>query len=308
MYLPVRIKTLNGQWVVTSAPASGPVTISGLQHDSTYLYQISTCSDTTNNWTTASIFNFDPITPPNVVLIILDDSRSDFFSCNGAPPYLQTPSIDRVANEGVNFRSYLSTCSICAPSRACMASGLYPIKNGAINNDSHIDPAIPTVDRILHDNGYYTAMLGKNHGTFLYGNGTYDFWMDSQNDDDSPLKQFQYNGKPFHCRVILLKFDIILLSPLLTVYIQPLFLWLYRIPHKSIIPEPQYDEYLTIIPCLSRAIPLNTPSTIPFIDNLPQADSSVARSVIGIDWLMKPLHLWTVLCQVVRRFGKYGQT
>jgi N-acetylglucosamine-6-sulfatase len=236
----VRIKTLHGSWNSIAAPSSGPAVITGLKHDSTYLYQLSTCIDTTNNWTAVDTFSF--ITPPNIILIILDDARYDFYSCNGAPPFFQTPSIDRIATEGVNFKNYFSTCSICAPSRACMASGLYPLKNGAISNEGNINFDIPTVDAMLHDNGYYTALIGKNHGTFLYDKGTYDFWMTSKNTDIDSLKQFQYyNGSLFVPGFIT---DIITdtARALIERVDKPLFMWLgYSITHNPLVSEPQYE-------------------------------------------------------------------
>src|SRR5262245_28416970 len=38
---------------------------------------------------------------PNILFILVDDSRSDSYSVNGSPSYFQTPNIDRIANEGV---------------------------------------------------------------------------------------------------------------------------------------------------------------------------------------------------------------
>ena len=39
---------------------------------------------------------------PNIIFILIDDLRWDAMSCMGHPPFLKTPNIDRIANEGDN--------------------------------------------------------------------------------------------------------------------------------------------------------------------------------------------------------------
>ena len=56
-------------------------------------------------------------TPPNVVFIISDDHRQDLMSCSGHE-FIKTPSLDRLASEGIFF-NYAFCCSgVCTPSRA----------------------------------------------------------------------------------------------------------------------------------------------------------------------------------------------
>ena len=50
---------------------------------------------------------------PNILVILLDDLRWDALGYAGHP-HLRTPQIDRIANEGVNFRNAFSTTSLCS--------------------------------------------------------------------------------------------------------------------------------------------------------------------------------------------------
>jgi N-acetylglucosamine-6-sulfatase len=163
-----------------------------------------------------------------------------------------------------------------------MASGLYPIKNGATNNSSQINPNIITVDRILHDNGYYTALLGKNHGTFQYTDHTYDFWMASQNDDIDPLKNFQYNGVNISLPGFITEILTDTAVALIDRVNKPIFMWLaYRIPHFPIVPEPQYVGLYDNDP-----LPL-TNDTLKYTENYPSFldDFSESRTIGGQDMI-----------------------
>src|SRR6185295_4677108 len=124
-----------------------------------YTIEASACPLSMNNWT-ASVTATTPANP-NILWIVLDDSRFDSYSCNYAPAWFQTPNIDRIANEGVNFRSYFVTTSFCTPSRSSMVTGLYGHNNGGIDNASPIYDSLPMVATLLRNNGYYTGMVGK---------------------------------------------------------------------------------------------------------------------------------------------------
>ena len=75
----------------------------------------------------------DPPEHPNLLFILCDDIRWDHLGCAGHP-YLKTPNIDRLANEGVHFRNMFCTTSLCSPSRGCrrLISGGVLLKRGAI--------------------------------------------------------------------------------------------------------------------------------------------------------------------------------
>ncbi len=71
---------------------------------------------------------------PNIVLIISDDHAWTDYSFAGHP-HAKTPSIDRLAAEGLTFTRGYVTTAICSPSLATMLTGLYPHQHGITGND-----------------------------------------------------------------------------------------------------------------------------------------------------------------------------
>lgn len=99
---------------------------------------------------------------PNVIFILTDDQRWDQLSCEGHP-YLETPHIDRLADEGVRFSHAFVTTSLCSPSRASYLSGLYAHTHGVVNNFTDYPADLPSYPRQLKAAGYQTAYIGKWH-------------------------------------------------------------------------------------------------------------------------------------------------
>lgn len=98
---------------------------------------------------------------PNILYIMSDDHASQAMSCYGSYRN-QTPHMDRIANEGLRLDNCFCTNSICTPSRASILTGLYAHKNGSITFCAP-DPSCVTFPQLLHDSGYFTAMIGKWH-------------------------------------------------------------------------------------------------------------------------------------------------
>jgi len=143
--------------------ASTPSATITFPTDDPVIYQVTACTDTANHWSLLDTFYFPGASSlnPNIIVILLDDSRYDTYSCNGAPPWFQSPNIDRIANEGVNFKNAFVIYSLCNPSRATIQTGLYANKNGAVNNKTMFDTSLPTIATVLNERGYYTAFMGK---------------------------------------------------------------------------------------------------------------------------------------------------
>lgn len=99
---------------------------------------------------------------PNVVFVLTDDQRWDALGCEGHP-YLKTPHLDRLANEGVRFRNAFCTTSLCSPSRASILSGLYAHSHGVRNNFTEYPVRLASFPRQLQAAGYETAYIGKWH-------------------------------------------------------------------------------------------------------------------------------------------------
>ncbi|CCB64965.1 arylsulfatase [Hyphomicrobium sp. MC1] len=127
-----------------------------------------------------------PKNAPNVLLIITDDAGFGVPSTFGG--VIPTPTMDRIAQEGLRYDRIFST-ALCSPTRAALITGRnhhsagfgviseqstgFPGYNSIIGKDS------ATIGRILLDNGYATAWFGKDHNTPAFEAsqvGPFDQW------------------------------------------------------------------------------------------------------------------------------------
>jgi arylsulfatase A-like enzyme len=99
---------------------------------------------------------------PNIVFILSDDHRWDHLGVAGHP-WIQTPNLDQLANEGVLFNNSFCTTSLCSPSRASFVTGQYAHNHGVKNNLSHWNNDNVTVLELLKKSGYQTGFIGKWH-------------------------------------------------------------------------------------------------------------------------------------------------
>jgi arylsulfatase len=127
-----------------------------------------------------------PANAPNVLLIITDDAGFGVPSTFGG--VIPTPTMDRIAKEGLRYNRVFST-ALCSPTRAALITGRnhhsagfgviseqstgFPGYNSIINEDK------ATIGRMLLDNGYSTAWFGKDHNTPAFAAsqvGPFDLW------------------------------------------------------------------------------------------------------------------------------------
>jgi len=101
-------------------------------------------------------------TRPNIILIMSDDHAYQAISAY-SNHLMETPNIDRIANEGILFSNACVTNSICAPSRAVIFTGKHSHLNGKIDNRFPFDTTQVTFPQLLQQGGYQTAMFGKLH-------------------------------------------------------------------------------------------------------------------------------------------------
>ena len=101
-------------------------------------------------------------TRPNIIFILADDMRWNVTGYAGNR-IIRTPNLDRLADEGVNFRNCFATTSICSVSRASIFLGQYVRRHG-INDFSKTfspDQWTNSYPALLRSAGYRTGFIGK---------------------------------------------------------------------------------------------------------------------------------------------------
>lgn len=103
---------------------------------------------------------------PNIVLFYVDDLGYGDIGINGATG-VQTPNIDKLASEGINFTDAHSTAATCTPSRYALLTGEhgFRIDSDILEGDAPalIRPGRPTLPLMLKKAGYKSAVIGKWH-------------------------------------------------------------------------------------------------------------------------------------------------
>ena len=122
-----------------------------------------------------------PVVPSGLVVITLDTTRADRLPAYGFVG-VATPTIDRLAGEGVVFDNAESVAPLTLPAHASLFTGLYPQRHGVRDNTAPpLAPAHGTLAQTLHARGFRTAafvgsmVLGRDRGLApgfeVYGDG-----------------------------------------------------------------------------------------------------------------------------------------
>ncbi len=127
-----------------------------------------------------------PKSAPNVLLVITDDAGFGVPSTFGG--VIPTPTMDRIANEGLRYNRVFST-ALCSPTRAALITGrnhhsvgfgvIAEQSTGFPGYNSIIERDKATIGRMLKDNGYSTAWFGKDHNVPAFQAsqvGPFDQW------------------------------------------------------------------------------------------------------------------------------------
>lgn len=142
-----------------------------------YIIILQSCKPSVENKITKST-----TTKPNIIFIFSDDWGWGDLSSHGHP-YIKTPNIDRLVNEGTDFQRFTVASGVCSPSRTAVMTGQFParynidghfawVKNNAKRNmPDWLDSETTLLPRLLQQNGYATAHFGKWH---LSNNMVYD--------------------------------------------------------------------------------------------------------------------------------------
>ncbi len=94
---------------------------------------------------------------PNVLFILMDDMGYGDTSLNGA--IYDTPNMDRIGEEGLNFDNFYSSYSVCSPARFALMTGRYPFRGYA---DNVIYPTVDTLTPFAQTRIFNSIEMGNN--------------------------------------------------------------------------------------------------------------------------------------------------
>ncbi|MDE0635195.1 MAG: sulfatase-like hydrolase/transferase [Candidatus Poribacteria bacterium] len=205
----------------------------------------------------------------NVLFIMVDDLRP-MLGCYGYSE-MQTPNIDRIAQQGTVFNRAYCQFPLCNPSRGSLLTGLRPNTTEIKDNTSTNKDTLPgtTIPQQFKDNGYYTCSVGKiAHGWYA--------WTDkvswSKRIWKIPFEEEYYNAKPTEWKILDVADEELrdgmaarkAIEEMSTIKDIPFFLAVgFDRPHVPFhAPRKYYDLYSTkdfSLPPNHRSLPKNAP-------------------------------------------------
>ncbi|MDA7918591.1 sulfatase-like hydrolase/transferase, partial [Mariniblastus sp.] len=111
---------------------------------------------------------------PNIIFIFADDWGYGDLSCHDSS-FCETPHLDQMANEGIDFQNFTVNSPVCSPSRVAVMTGQFPARQcihqhfAGVNSNRKrgmpdwLDPKGPSLPRMLKNAGYKTGHFGKWH-------------------------------------------------------------------------------------------------------------------------------------------------
>jgi arylsulfatase A-like enzyme len=121
------------------------------------------CFSGLTSYTQVTKANVEKKRPMNVVFILADDHRYDFMGFMNKVPWLETPGMDRMANEGAHLKNAFVTTALCSPSRASILTGQYAHTHTVVDNNAALPSGLVFFPTYLQKQGYKTGFFGKWH-------------------------------------------------------------------------------------------------------------------------------------------------
>lgn len=236
--------------------------------------------------------NSQNIHKPNVLIILADDLGYGDISCY-SPKSINTPNIDRIAENGVRCTDFYVPTPYCAPSRATLLTGRFPLRHGLVQNpapdaginDVGINADEVTLGNVLQDAGYRTKCIGKWHlghkpEYFPVKHGFDEYYGILYSNDMRPVQIIENMDTveyPVDQRFITQKYTKKAIEFITTNKDKPFFLHLcHAMPHKPLAaserfytPETPDDLYSDVIRELDWSVGeiMNTLKSLKMLDN-----------------------------------------
>ncbi len=99
---------------------------------------------------------------PNVLFIMSDQMKATASHLYGNS-FCQTPSLQRLANDGVLYENAITPHPLCVPARVSVWTGQFPHSHGGRRNETHMPPGQDHAFRLWKEAGFHTGLIGKNH-------------------------------------------------------------------------------------------------------------------------------------------------
>lgn len=112
---------------------------------------------------------------PNIIFLMTDQQRYDALGC--VNPKIITPNLDSLIGDSVFFENGYCSNPSCVPSRAAIMTGKYPSQCQVPAYISYLPTEEKTFMKRLQENGYYTAVIGKQHFAQSQIDKGYDYEM-----------------------------------------------------------------------------------------------------------------------------------
>ncbi len=236
----------------------------------------------------------DPGQMPNVLIILTDDLGYGDISCYHEE-VVPTPNIDRIGSEGVMCTDFYVPTPYCAPSRATLLTGRFPLRHGLYRNptpDAGIDDIGISPDEILlgemfQEAGYRTACLGKWHmghkaEYFPVRHGFDEYFGILYSNDMRPVQLIENNDTveyPVDQQYLTLRYTKRAVQFIRRQDHRPFFLHLcHAMPHKPLAASPDFytpetrdDLYADVI----RELDWSTGQVLKALEEMDQLDRTI---------------------------------
>ena len=135
---------------------------------------------------------------PNILFLMSDDHAAHALGAYGGrlASLDPTPTLDKLASEGMLFENAFCTNSICTPSRATLLTGQYSHTNRVTTLSGHLEADRQHVANLIRAAGYQTAMVGKWH---LKREPSFDYYcvLPGQGSYFNPVMRESRMGRPW---------------------------------------------------------------------------------------------------------------